>query len=96
MPDSNCAQSEPNACADMQSTSPRERSSPSSIFAVFDWFFSMLSPGLSTHSSNHPFTPSARNRSASGRTTALSFALWLRKMSYGKSSGITSNGDWNG
>ena len=35
----------------------------------------------STHSSNHTFTPSARNRSASGRTTALSFALWLRKAS---------------
>ena len=31
------------------------------------------------HSSNHTFTPSARNRSASGRTSALSFALWLRK-----------------
>jgi hypothetical protein len=41
----------------------------------------MLSPGLSTHSSNHTFSPSCRNRSASGRTTALSFALWLRKTS---------------
>jgi len=74
VPDSNCAQSEPNA-ADMQSTSTRERSSPSSILA------GMLSPHLSTHSSNHTFTPSARNRSASGRTTDLAFALWLRKTS---------------
>ena len=63
----------------MQSTSTRERSSPSSIFA------GMLSPGLITHSSNHTFTPSFRNRSARARTTALSFALWLRKTSYGKS-----------
>ena len=38
VPDSNCAQSEPNAFADRQSTSTRERSSPSSIFA------GMLSP----------------------------------------------------
>ncbi|KAF0179326.1 MAG: hypothetical protein FD161_1425 [Limisphaerales bacterium] len=75
VPDSNCAQSEPNAFADMQSTSTRERSSPSSIFA------GMLSPGLSTHSSNHTFTPSFRNRSASGHTTALSFALWLKNTS---------------
>ncbi len=44
------AQSEPNALADMQSTSTRECSSPSSIFA------GMLSPGLSTHSSNHTFS----------------------------------------
>jgi len=80
VPASNCAQSDPNAWADMQSTSTRECSSPSSIFA------GMLSPGLSTHSSNHTFSPSARNRSASGRTTALSFALWLRKTSKMKSS----------
>ena len=39
----------------------------------------MLSPGLSTHSSNHTFNPSFRNRSASDRTTALSFALCLGK-----------------
>jgi len=41
VPASNCAQSEPNAFADMQRTSARECSSPSSIFA------GMLSPGLS-------------------------------------------------
>jgi len=35
----------------MQSTSTRERYSPSSIVA------GMLSPGLSNHSSNHTFTP---------------------------------------
>lgn len=75
VPDSNCAQSEPNAWADMQRTSTRDCSSPSSIFA------GMLSPGLSTHSSNHTFSPSLRNRSASGRTTALSCVLWLRNTS---------------
>jgi len=103
----NCAQSEPNASADMQSirlrltaamavhgrlavalghvwcrtealagqASARECSSPSSIFV------GMLSPGLITLSSNQTFSPSARNRSASGRTTALSFALWLSTVS---------------
>ena len=75
VPASNCAQSEPNAFADIQSTSTREHSSPSSIFA------GMLSPGLSTHSSNHTFSPSFRNRSATGRTTSLSFVLWLRNTS---------------
>jgi len=78
VPASNCAQSDPNAWADMQSTSTRECSSPASIVA------GMLSPGLISHSSNHTFSPSCRNRSASGRTTALSFALWLRKTSQGK------------
>jgi len=34
------------------------------------------------------FTASARNRSASGRTTAGFFALWLRKTSNGKSLGM--------
>ncbi len=58
VPASNCAQSEPNAFADMQSTSTRECSSPSSIFA------GMLSPGLISHSSNHTRSPSARSRSA--------------------------------
>ena len=41
----------------------------------------MLSPGLIAHSSNHTFSPSARNRSAAARTTALSFELWLRNTS---------------
>lgn len=50
----------------------------------------MLSPGLSTDSSNHTFSPSWRNRSASGRTTAWSFARWLRKTSYWKSAGIVA------
>ncbi len=49
----------------MQRTSARERSSLSSIFAVDDWFFSMLSPGWSTHSSDHTFTPSCRNKKGS-------------------------------
>ena len=48
VPASNCAQSAANAFVDMQSTSTRECSSPSSIFG-------MLSPALSTHSSNHTF-----------------------------------------
>jgi hypothetical protein len=68
-PASNCAQYEPNVFADMQSTSTHECSSPSSIFA------GMLSLGLRTHSSSHTFSPSARNRSASGHATALSFEL---------------------
>jgi hypothetical protein len=53
----------------MHSTSTRECSIPS---AIFD---GMLSPGLSTHSSNYALSPSCRNRSASARTTALSFTL---------------------
>jgi len=64
----------------MQSTGTRECSRPSSVFA------GMLSPGLSTHSSNHTFSPSCRSRSATARTTALSFALWLRKTSWVKTS----------
>jgi len=52
----------------------------------------MLSPGLSTHSSNQTFSPSARNRSASGRSTALPFALWLRKTSYSKAPAFMANG----
>jgi len=32
---------------------------------------------------HHTFIPSARNRSVSGRMTALSFALWLRKTPVG-------------
>jgi len=35
----------------------------------------------SSRRSNDTFNPSLRNRSASGRTTALSFPLWLRKTS---------------
>jgi hypothetical protein len=46
VPASNCAQSEPNAFVDMQSTSTWECSSTSSTFA------GMLSPGLISHSSN--------------------------------------------
>ena len=53
----NCAQSDPNAWADMQSTSTRECSSPSSIFA---W---MLSPGLSAPGP-HLSTPSAHPSAA--------------------------------
>ena len=81
------AQFDPKAWADMQSTNTRECSSPSSIFA------GMLSPGLITHSSNHTFNPFCRNRSASGRTTALSLVLWLRKTSNLKSdvSGIAGH-----
>jgi len=82
VPDSNSAQSGPNAFADMQSTSMRERSRPSPIWA------GMLSPGLVSRPSNPPFTPSARNRSASGHTTYLSFALWLRKAAQGNLSGM--------
>ena len=77
VPASNFAQSDPNALADMQSSSTRECSSPSSSFA------GMLSPGLSTHSSNHTLSPSLRNRSANGRTIALSLELWLRNTSNG-------------
>src|SRR5439155_23234858 len=57
----------------------RECFSQSLIFA------GLLSLGLRTHSSSHPRTPSPCNFSASVRTTALSFALWLRKISYWKS-----------
>jgi len=39
------------------------------------------SPAMSIHSSNHTFSLSTRNRSATTRTTALSFALWLKKTS---------------
>nr|WP_295444484.1 hypothetical protein [uncultured Thiodictyon sp.] len=53
----------------MQSTNKRECSSPSSIFA------GMLSPGLSTHSSNQTLSPSVRSRSAIARTTVLSREL---------------------
>lgn len=88
MPDSNCGQSEPKALADMQSTSTRECSSPSSIFA------GMLSPGLSTHSSNHTFSPSLRSRFATGRTTSLSLELWLRKTSYANESVMISSPVW--
>jgi hypothetical protein len=42
----------------------------------------MLSPGLSTHSSSHNFTPSFRNRTATSRTAVSSFTLGLRKTSY--------------
>lgn len=69
VPDSNWAQSEPNACADMQSTSTRERSNPSSILA------GMLSPGRISHSSNQTLMPSFFKRSASGRIMFLSFVL---------------------
>jgi len=82
VPASSCAQSEPNAFADMHSTRTRERSNPSSIFA------GMLSPGLSTHSSNQTRRPSPRRRSVNGRTTFLSFELWLRKTAYWKSIAI--------
>jgi hypothetical protein len=82
----NCAQSEPNAFADMQSTNTRECSSPSSIFA------GMLSPALITHSSNHTCNPSVRNRSATARTIVLSLVLWLRKTSYWNSSDISYAG----
>jgi hypothetical protein len=57
----------------------------------------MLSPGLSTHSSNHTFSPSLRNEwrfrhltpalspfeaeREEAHTTALSFELWLKKTS---------------
>ena len=51
-------------------------------------FILLISSFGRTHSSNHTFTPSARNRSASGRTTALSFALWLRKTLWVNSSGM--------
>ena len=49
LPDCNCAQSKPNAFADTPSTSTRERSISSSIFA------GILSPDLSTHSKSHTF-----------------------------------------
>ena len=39
--------------------------------------------------SRKPHPDRVRNRSANARTTALSFALWLRKTSYGNSSGIS-------
>src|SRR5437667_375495 len=39
-------------------------------------------------SSNHTRSPSFRNRSATARTTALSFQLWLRKTSYVNSTAI--------
>ena len=48
----------------------------------------MLSPGRISHSSNHTRSPSFFSRSATSRTTSLSLALWLRKTSYGNSSGI--------
>ena len=76
VPDSNCAQSESNACAALTpDPSPirwargtaRERSSPSSIWLALTLTLSpgeRESPGLGTHSLNHTFTPSARNRSA--------------------------------
>jgi len=80
VPDSNpgAPGSHPNAWADMQSTSTRECSSPASIFA------GMLSPGRISHSSNHTRSPSPRSRSATSRTTAVSFVLWLRNTSYWK------------
>jgi hypothetical protein len=66
---SNVAQSELNACADMQGMCTRDPSCPASIFA------GMLSPGFSSHSSNQTRTLSARNHFATARTTALSFEL---------------------
>jgi len=48
----------------------------------------MLSPGFSSHSSNHPRRLSFFSRFANFRTTGLSFALWLRKTSYLKSLGM--------
>ena len=75
VPASSCAQSDPNALADMQSTSTRERSRPSSILA------GMLSPGLTSQSSYHTLSPSDRSRSASALTISLSLWLWLRKTS---------------
>ena len=67
----------------MQNTSTRDCSSPSSIFKE------MLSPGRSSHSSNHTRNPSAFSRSATARTTPLSLELWLRKTSNGKYSLIS-------
>jgi hypothetical protein len=56
--------------------------SPPSMFA------GLLSPGFISHSSNHIFSPSCHNRSANGRATALSSALWLRKTSQWKLSAM--------
>ena len=54
VPDSNCAQSEPNALADMQPSPALWAPSPSR--------WARGTTGWSTHSSNHAFTPSARNK----------------------------------
>jgi len=82
----------------MQSTSTRECSSPSSIFAgMLSLFAPQPSPALRppspapageghSQSLSHTRSPSARNRSATARTTAVSFELWLRKTSWVKSS----------
>ncbi len=64
VPASSCAQSEPNAWADVQSTSTRECSSarlPSPVERESG------ASGLISHLSNHTLSPSARSRSANGR-----------------------------
>ena len=81
-----------------------EDPSPSSIFAALTPDPSPIrwargTSGLSSHPSNppspggfgghgHTRSPSFRNRSATARTAALSFALWLRKTSSLKSFAI--------
>ena len=64
-------QSEPNAFADMQSTSTRERSSPSSIFA------GMLSPGL-IYPLIEPHLDPVLAQPFRDLTMVLSLLLWLR------------------
>ena len=77
---SNCGQSAASAACERQSTSTRECSSPSSIFA------GMPEPDTPSHSPvtfpGQTRTPSDFSRFAMSRTTSLSFALWLRKASY--------------
>ena len=59
--------------------------SPAGILLILS---QILLAAFSTLPSNHTFSPSWRNRSASGRTTALSSALWLRKTSQVKTGSL--------
>jgi hypothetical protein len=100
VPASNCAQSEPNAFADIPGcANPKSQNrSPNLECSSQRWIWLALtlalspeereSPGPTSQSSNHTRSPSFRNRSATARTTALSFAQWLRKASYWNSDSI--------
>ena len=89
VPASSAAHSEPNAFADMHSTSTRECSKPSSTFFARRAF---AVRGLISHSASQTRKPFARKRSAIGRTNSLSFSLWLRNTSYARASAIPHRG----
>ena len=72
---SNAPHSDAKKFSLQSSNSTRDRSSPLLTLS------GMLSPSLMTHSSSQTRIPSARSRSASARTTGLSFELCERKTS---------------